>query len=389
MPYTPPAVSYSSTLNGTYTQLTGVQTVNIRRGRAFFQDNFPATRCTIELIPANSYATPLAIGQFIDVRTTNNRSAAAYFVGQITDVERSYDMPYTAATGYAPGDRITITATGSTGQISATTVPTWTATVPGSAIYTAYEIALQANAYVVTTGSDVGTNITTLTNVGVLDVINQLCRTLQFNMDDVDTNRQGNWYNSDALQPVLFIYSGAGSLVATFGDAGSGTKYNQLRFLSSNQSTFNSVNVITSGLATQNTKAATGPYNSLDYNTYSANTSNAANLATYLYRMLSGQVTVAPFTIACDTAVDDSFLQYCHVSNSYRFGETPRYTWIGGQATIAFRGTTYGAAVQSINTNFYPDRATAEFTFAPTLGQPFTLDSSSFGKLNTNRLGYP
>lgn len=387
MPYTPPAVCYSTAINGTYTQLTGVQSVNIRRGRQFFQDNFPGTRCTVELIPANSYATPLAIGQWIDVRTSNSSSAAAYFVGQITDVERSYDMPYTTATGYAPGDRITITATGATGQIAANTVPSYTAVLQ-TVVYQLAEFAFLSGVGTAIQGDDLLTNLATATNIGALDAINQLARTGQFNIDDADTNRQSNPYTA-VLQPMYFAYTGVGSLVATFGDAGTGTKYNQLRFLSSNQSTFNSVNVITPGLATQNVKAAAGPYNSLDYNTYSANTTNALNLATYLYRMLSGQTTVAPFSIGCDTAVDDTFLQYCHVANVYRVTQTPRYTWIGGQATIAFRGTTYSAAVQSINTNFYPDRATAEFTFAPTLGQPFTLDSSTFGILDTNRLGYP
>lgn len=386
MPYTPPAVCYSTAINGTYTQLTGVQSVNIRRGRQFFQDNFPGTRCTVELIPANSYATPLAIGQWIDVRTSNSSSAAAYFVGQITDVERSYDMPYTTATGYAPGDRITITATGSTGQIAANTVPSYTATIFQTVQFQMAEFAVNSKVGYAFSGVDIATSFASATNIGALDAINQLARTGQYNIDDADTNRQGNPYNAGVIEPVFFAYTGVGSLVATFGDAGSGTKYNQLRFLSSNQSTFNSVNVITPGLATQNVKAAAGPYNSLDYNTYSANTTDALNLATYLYRMLSGQTTVAPFSIGCDTAVDDTFLQYCHVANTTG---TPRYTWIGGQATIAFRGTTYSAAVQSINTNFYPDRATAEFTFAPTLGQPFTLDSSTFGILDTNRLGYP
>lgn len=388
MPYTPPAVCYSTAINGTYTQLTGVQSVNIRRGRQFFQDNFPGTRCTVELIPANSYATPLAIGQWIDVRTSNSSSAAAYFVGQITDVERSYDMPYTTATGYAPGDRITITATGATGQVAANTVASYTAFIQ-TAQFQIAEFIVNSKVGYSLTGKDVLTSLSSATNIGALDAINQLARTGQYNIDDADTNRQDNVYNPGVIEPLLFVYTGVGSLVATFGDAGSGTKYNQLRFLSSNQSTFNSVNVITAGQATQNVKAAAGPYNSLDYNTYSANTTDALNLATYLYRMLSGQTTIAPFSIGCDTAVDDTFLQYCHITNGPRVGVTQRYTWIGGQATIAFRGTTYAAAVQSINTNFYPDRATAEFTFAPTLGQPFTLDSSSFGILNTNRLGYP
>ena len=117
MSYTPPTVNYATTSVGTFTSLTGIQSVTINRGRRHFQDPYPPTVCTIELIPADSYATPLAIGQFIDVRDTNSGSSPCYFTGRIIDVVRRYDMPYNNVTGAAPGDRITITATGATGLI--------------------------------------------------------------------------------------------------------------------------------------------------------------------------------------------------------------------------------------------------------------------------------
>lgn len=388
MPYTPPTVNYSTTLNGTYTTLTGVQSVSIRRGRTYFQDNFPGSRCVIELIPANSYTTPLAIGQYIDVRTTNSGTSPAYFVGQITDVERVYEMPYNAGTGAAPGDRIIITAAGPLGMIASTTVASYTFSID-AADYEAFELAGLANTWLVPDkgyASYLPTSLTSVTDAGILDVINQLARTAQAIVDDLDARRTTNPYNPTpgVVQPQIFWYSGTSPLVATFSDAGTGTKYNRLTFKSAAESTFNSVNVVTPGLATQNEQAATGPYNTLDYNTYSKTTTAADNLASYLYLLLSGQTTIAPFSITVDTAVDDTFLQYCHIASLI-----PTYTWIGAQATVRFRGTTYGATVQSIAVNFYPGQANAEFTFAPTLGQPFTLDSSTFGILDTNRLGYP
>lgn len=384
MAYTAPTVSYSTTLDGTYTSLTGVQAINIRRGRTYFQDNWQPARCVIELIPANSYATALAIGQWIDVRTSNSASADAYFVGRITDVERVYDIPYTSATGAAPSDRIIITAVGPTGMIASTTLASYTTAFTTTGLQ-AVDAASYADVYLLISNlPTVDSSLTTAANTAALDIINQLSRTDQSVVEDVDNERTTNPYNPPNVQPIAWYHGVSGATGASFVDTGVGTKYNRLAFKSAAESTFNDVNVVTPGKTTQNYQAATGPYNTLDYNTYSNTTTQMLNLATYLYTLLSGQTTIAPFTLGTDTAVDDTFLAYCYFPSP-----TGTATYLGVPGTITFRGTTYAATIQSIAVNFYPDRATGEFTFAPTLGQPFLLDSTSFGILDTNRLGYP
>jgi hypothetical protein len=385
MAYTCPTVNYSTTLNGTYTQLTGVQSVSIRRGRTYFQDNFAGSRCVIELVPANSYTTPLAIGQYIDVRVTNSASADAYFVGRITDVERTFDIPYSAsATVNAPGDRITITAVGPTGMIASNTLASYSfflTYTSGQAV----EAASFADVYLFASNVPVvNSSLTSVSNTGALDVINQLARTDQSVLDDIDNELTTNPYSPPNLNVIAWYHGVNGALTAAFVDTGVGTKYNRLAFKSAAESTFNDVNVVTPGKTTQNYQAATGPYNTLDYNTYSNTTTEMLNLATYLYTLLSGQTTVAPFELATDTAIDDTFLSFCYITSP-----TGTLTYLGAPASIKFRGTTYAATIQSINVNFYPDRATGQFTFAPTLGQPFLLDSNEFGILGTNRLGYP
>jgi hypothetical protein len=180
MAYTAPTVNYSTTLDGTYTSLTGVQSINIRRGRTYFQDNWLPSQCVVELIPANTYATPLAIGQYIDVRTTNSASSEAYFLGIITDVERVYDIPYDAsATLNAPGDRIIITAVGPTGMIAARTIASLSF---GASTTTRLQAKLAASGSAFVTVNFVPTtqsSLTAITNQGAFDVINQLARTDQ------------------------------------------------------------------------------------------------------------------------------------------------------------------------------------------------------------------
>jgi hypothetical protein len=61
---------------------------------------------------------------------------------------------------------------------------------------------------------------------------------------------------------------------------------------------------------------------------------------------------------------------------------------VGKTAVITFRGETVVAQIQGIVASFYVDRASVQLYFSPSLGVPFTLDSSSFGVLDTNRLGF-
>lgn len=377
MPYTVPTVNYCATINGTYTSITGIQSVSINRGRNYFQDNFKASSCVIELIPANSYALPFAIGQFIDVRAANTATSRAYFAGKITDIRRDYAIPYNSGTGAAPGDRITITATGGTGLMAQNTLLGGTAFAFTDCAFQTYEVAAAAGVvWTYNVSNSVTSSLATMPAQSALDICNQLARTGQFNIDDGDQNR-------NAANAQFFVFNKQ-SITKTFTDTGAGIKYNGLAFQSSAQSTFNKVNVIPVGLTAQTSQAASGPYNSLDYNTYNKTTGDALTLANYLYALFNTATQATPYQLTTTTAVDASCLDVATVASPA--GE---YTWIGAGVTINFRGTAYLAAIQQIQTTFYPDYAQVQLTLSPSLGQPFTLDSATFGILNSNRLGYP
>lgn len=380
MPYTTPTVNYCATINGTYTTLTGVQSVSIVRGRDYYQDNFKASSCVVELIPATSYALPIAIGQFIDVRDTNSSSSRAYFTGKITDVRRDYAIPYNSGTGYAPGDRITITATGGTGLMGQNSLLTGGAYTFTDCVTQCVETATAAGITLPVTSvtQTVQSGLATIPSQSAIDICNQLARSGQFNIDDYDINRNA------AYGTAGVGFYNKQSISKTFTDTGVGVKYNGLAFQSSAQSTFNKVNVIPVGLTTQVSQAASGPYNSLEYNTYNKTTGDALTLANYLYALFNSATQVAPYQLTTTTAVDSSCLDVATCASS--LGE---YTWIGAGVTVKFRGTSYLAAIQQVQTTFYPDYAQVQLTLSPSLGVPFTLDSATFGILDSNRLGYP
>ena len=390
MPYTPPTVNYCATINGTYTSLTGIQSVSINRGRQRFQDNFAQTNCVIELIPATSYAVPLAIGQFIDVRTTNAAGSTAYFVGTITDIQRNYAMPYNTTSGLAAADRIVITAGGCLGVLGKSTFAEYfmvESDCTDSILAAAYDGGALVDAVGLGIISLAFNSAQLLTNIGTLDLVNTLLRTCQWIIDDVDNQRvttTSKNYTAATFQP------GQGNRNYTFSDIGTGGSYafSDLQYLSSVQNTFTQVQVAPLGLATQTASSGSAPYNTLVYDTYSLNTANALSLAGYILNLQS-LTTAVPFSITTNTKMAANCTTISELSTTAVYDDSTAGMNLGAAVTVEFRGTTATAQIQGINTTFYPDYATVQLFLSPSLGTPFTLNSSAFGVLDTNRLGFP
>lgn len=382
MPYTAPVICYNSGASATWYELTGVQSVNISRGRQRFQDPVNQSSAVIELIPATSYTLPLAVGQTIEVRTANDGTADCYFQGRVTDIQRSYAFPYNAGTNYAPGDRITISATGATGIIGTAQLSSY-ALASGNVNINIGLIAVdqQVISQQLDTGTTVVNSSQTVTGAA-LDTINQLARTAQITFDDFAANR------ANPMQYGIVVYNtGTVYQNIAFTDTGSGYAYSGLEFLSSVQNTFNWVSVQPEGLAPAIT-SGTSPYNALNYVTYSASTADATNLSGYLYNMLSGQQAAVPFSISTNTMASASCMNLARITK-YGMPTDKTQTVMGQPVAVTFRGsTTYGSVI-GVNAAFYPDRGNVQLYLSPSLGTPFTLNSTAFGVLDTNRLGYP
>jgi hypothetical protein len=381
MPYTAPTVNYATTLEGTYTTLTGVQSVNIARGRQYFQDNFPASSCVIELIPATSYATPLAIGQYLDVRDANTSNSPCYFSGRITDVQRVYGMPYNSGTGYAPADRIVVTASGTTGQLGQVQVNL-------NELSQDVSVAMQTITFAALSLrlGFIGTNVNTsafTAESSALDAMNTVLRTGQYVMDDWDMNRLG--LTSPKIFNAVFVYQIGRNFSQNyaFGDTGTGQRFKSIEYLSSAQTTFDKVQVRPTAYPEQ-TVSGTNNLNTLVYDTYSNSTADALSLANYLYSLLSGQLTAVPHRISTDTTVAANCMDLVKLADS-----TDSFCAIGQEASMTFRGSTVRGIIQGFNATFDVEKASLVVYMSPSLGQPFTLDSTTFGVLDTNRLGYP
>ena len=394
MAYTPPNVYYASTFDGIYTKLDGVQSVSINRGKARFQDSSTASQCSIELIPQSTFPS-MTIGQFIDIRDTNSGASAAYFSGKITDIQRSYAIPYNSGTGAAPADRVVISITGGTGVLANSLTIAGNIGVPVDATYYLMTVPMVSSVYAITPqniGFDyagaslpnpIGQNVIAA-NEQVWLNFNKTLNTVQYSVDDLDLNR--TYKNNPIGQAIVSagVYSyptgQTGKNISFVDDGSVGAtvyKYNNIEYLSSIQSAFTQA-LIESTLVTQDVNNATPPFVGINYQTVVATTGQATSLGTYVLAV-NNATSPVPFSIGTTTANQESAAALGKLS------ECP----IGTAVTVKFRGTTVNATVSGISANYYPDQANIRLSLTPSLGTPFTLDSSAFGVLNTNRLGYP
>lgn len=405
MAYTPPNVYYASTFNGTYTKLDGVQSVNIKRGKSRFQDPATASQCSIELIPQSTFPS-MTIGQFIDIRDSNSGSSSAYFVGKITDIDRSYAIPYNAGTGAAPGDRVTITVTGGTGVLASGSGSSgYGAGIVVDATYTLMTGSMAVTQVYTTTPQNIGYDYGVFSNpvpIGQnilppdvapwLDTINKVLNTIQYSADDLDLNRtfKNNPINiANVYAGVYFYPTGqTGKSISLVDDGSTGStvyKYANIEYSSSVQSAFTQILVQYQSFGVGGYKnveadrrSGDAPYVGFSYPTVAATTTQANSLGDYVLTV-NNQTTPAPFSIATSTTQSEG------VAALGKLAECP----LGTAVTVKFRGSTVSATVSGISASYYPDRANIRLSLTPSLGTPFTLNSSAFGVLNTNRLGYP
>ncbi|CAB4204679.1 hypothetical protein UFOVP1401_1, partial [uncultured Caudovirales phage] len=225
-----------------------------------------------------------------------------------------------------------------------------------------------------------------------LDTINKVLNTIQYSADDLDLNRtfKNNPINiANVYAGVYFYPTGqTGKSISFVDDGSTGStvyKYGQIDYVSSVQSAFSQVLIQYAKYAASvytneelNVVSGDPPYVGFSYPTAIATTTQGTILGNYVLAVNSSASPV-PFSIGTTTAIQESAAALGKLS------ECP----IGTAVTVKFRGTTVSATVSGISVNYYPEQANIRLSLTPSLGTPFTLDSSAFGILDTNRLGYP
>ena len=373
-------VYYDAAFPSTWTQLTNVQQVNIRVGRASQLDAYNASTATMTVRYPSGYASPIAAlvpGTAIQI-TSPNQTTYPYglFYGKIQNVSVDYGIPYVSNVGMA--DYLTITVEGGFADAA----------------------RMSGNGYSMAAGT-LATQVTTMNaQTGLTASVWGSSYGLTPNMAATTINGTwGDWINSSLVTingrmsdfgniggPSLRPYYTLATCGVNFSDTTNNATnqiYDNVRFDALADNYYTQVSVDSESYATQTaTKAgAVVPYRTLVVNTLSASTSQALDYANFLLSQYNTQ-KFAISQVSCLAEAQSSF-------QLDKLGLSGMQETIGARVSVAFRGTTYYCVIEGVTVTATPEGARYTYDLSGAdLNNYLILDNTVFGKLNSNKLGY-
>jgi hypothetical protein len=150
--------------------------------------------------------------------------------------------------------------------------------------------------------------------------------------------------------------------------------YDKIEFGSYADNYYKQISVDPESFAAQTVQTGSAPYRTYSVNTVNASASQALDYANWLLNNFKTP-KVAPTSIS----------MFANAQNNF----SGLNALVGYQVNIAFRGTTYTAVVEGWAFNAQPGNA--RYTFyvsAADLNAYLILNNATFGKLDSNKLGY-
>ena len=345
--------------------ISSFQSFSINCGRQKQLDQYNADTATAEAI----YFYGLSYADWIpgaNVRIYDNTLGYALLEGSISDVEIQYGIPFNGTYGYA--DRIIITIEGQFARASRSQGGSYAMAAGSLTTQLATATTQSGTTMAVLAGSSEGSTGLGATTVSSTwgDWINRVCLTLNARL------RQS--YNGLL---VIGKYDRP-ALSFNFSDTTNNATnriYQQIQFTSFADNFYTQASVVPEGFSTQTVQTGAVPYRTYTVNTLNNSNSQALDYANFLLNNYKTPVT----RVAAITCTDAG-----QFSTSF-----PTYDAIGCQVSVAFRGTSYTAIVEGVTASGTPEQAF--FTYyvsAADLNAYLILNNATFGKLDSNRLGY-
>jgi uncharacterized lipoprotein YajG len=342
-------------------ELTNIQAVNVRYGRQKLLDTFSASTAIIsgrrpDLLPTINVNDGIFIQYLNDLGVPSSGFRGVFRVTDyrvdygITSAEDTWQITCEDAIAQLGRSyqNVTLTAGNSTGLAASTASAT-------AGITMSYA------------GSGSNVSAQTLTNVNVLDVVNQILRT-----------EQGTMYTAqETIDTIAFSGrnqdQGFNLLKFTDGTIGTGQKYDRLTFAGIAENYATKVVTEPAGLAIQSSGTGTRV---VTVDTYDQTTNQALALAQWLDGALD-RAAASPTEISCKT---ETMTDVYPVS---LFG----FTGIG--VPIGFRSTTYNVLTNGGIMSITPSDARITYhVIGADVTNYLVLNNTVFGKLDQNRLGF-
>lgn len=356
------------TYNGTQA-LSDVQNITIQKGRVQIQDPFKASTATIQGRNVEFFP-PVQIGGTIVITAQIGLDVYDVFVGVVADVQITYgQIPAMDTWSVFCED-----AVARLGRSLTTDTFSWTAGT--TTAQAAIDTASNATGGVVTVSS-VGpfssstVSAQSLPNTNALQILNQLAAT-----------EQGYLYS---LAPNLVTFRsraeiGAWPLRGVFTDGTAATiqptaPFNDVIFRSQADSFYEEVVVEPEGLASQTAGTGARIYN---LRSYDETTTQARNLADYVLATLQVQQSVP------STLTTTSEIQFNEVALT-----CATEAGTGIRCGMILRGVSYDLFVEGSTITVTPGQARFSLNLVSAAAlQFFILDSTTFGRLDFDKLGF-
>ena len=359
----------------TWTQLSNIENIEISIGRQRQLDAYQASRAHVSIrYPSGFYSPIAAAAPGSQIRMYSN-STVLVFRGIISNVAVQYGIPYASNVGVS--DYLEIDCEGSLAQYGRMSGDGYAMPKDFASVQVQSEAATETNTvcyYNAVPGP-------TLEQSNVDGTWGDwFTKTAQsINGRFIDSHDIGVLYLNDPT----FLHVSTINFSDTTNNA-TNQIYDRIDFHGLADNYYNQVTVDPEAhnAATATSVGATKPYRTLTMNTFSPSTAAAQDYADFLLGFY-GQPTVGIASISCLAEAQNTF----KLDNLGSFGGFP--SSVGVQINVVFRGTTLTCIIEGASMSARP--GSARFTFylsAADLNAYLILDNTTFGKLDSNKLGY-
>lgn len=362
-----------------YTALDNIQSINVNIGVQAQLDQIKASIASCVIRYPTGFASPITqLKSGTEVIIQNNTvPASAYNIweGKIADFSVEYGKPYSGGVGNA--DYATLTMEGFFADLG----------------------RMNGNSYAMAAGTLSAQTSTATTQSGVS--ISYIGDTGRAGAATTVSNTWGDWVARTALSNNARLRDGAEMSTGrvniispfnivpfdyAFSDAptGSDQKYDVINFDSLSDNYYNQVTVSTESFGSS-TALASGvlkPYRTYQVNTINASAGQATDFANYLLN--NYKTPKLAISSISATAEQQSTFKLDQMVSIFSL-----YYYPGCSVNITFRGTTYPCVIEGVSMSATP--ASTRFTFyvsGADLNAYLILNNDTFGKLDSNRLGY-
>jgi len=371
-------VSYYTVASG-LVALTNVVNINVNVGRQRQLDQYSASTAQIVIRYPTGYASPitqLVPGTIIEVK--NTATNLRNFLGKISNVQVQFDKPYNGGVGN--GDYLTISCEAGLAEFGRKSGQGYA--MAAANLETQLTAVGVQSGYTVSLDSGVGNTDLSATTVNGTwaDYLNSVALSLNARIIDViDTTP--TQLRTLFVSPFL-IRNASVNFSDTTNNA-TNQVYDGITFASYADNFYTQVTVDPEVPAAQTVTSGSAPYRTYTVNTLNATTGQALDYANYLLNNYkTPQVAIS--SISClANAQNDMKL------DDLGSGPSDCGRQIGKRVTVAFRGTSFPCIVEGYTFTAQPgDARYTYYVSAADLNAYLILDNATFGKLDSNRLGY-